>query len=94
MQSQTTPVQLAGSRGPSAASIWEVAIKASLGRPDFSVDSRVLRRGLLDNEYLELPITGAHAAGVSALLLDRTPGAVPHDDVITSLQQVPARVAA
>lgn len=39
-------------------------------------------------------VLGARAAGVRALLLDRTPGAVPGDDVVTSLMQVPARVAA
>lgn len=51
----------------SAASIWEVSIKAALGRPDFTADPRVLRRGLLDNGYLELPVTGAHAAAVVGL---------------------------
>jgi PIN domain nuclease of toxin-antitoxin system len=51
----------------SAASLWEVAIKSSLGRDDFQVDARVLRRGLLDNGYTELPITSAHAAAVSSL---------------------------
>lgn len=51
----------------SAASIWEVAIKMGLGRPDFAVDPRQLRRGLLSNGYLELPITGEHAVEVSEL---------------------------
>lgn len=51
----------------SAASIWEVAIKSGLGRRDFDVDPRVLRRGLLENGYTELPITGAHAAAVDLL---------------------------
>ena len=51
----------------SAASIWEVVIKASLGRPDFSVDARTLRRGLLDNAWYELPVSGLHAAAVSHL---------------------------
>ena len=51
----------------SAASIWEVAIKNGLGRPDFSVDPRVLRRGLLEHGYVELPVTGAHAAAVDVL---------------------------
>jgi PIN domain nuclease of toxin-antitoxin system len=51
----------------SAASIWEIAIKNSLGRDDFRADPRVLRRGLLDNGYLELPITGQHAANVDSL---------------------------
>ncbi len=31
----------------SAASLWEVAIKRGLGREDFKVDARLLRRGLL-----------------------------------------------
>lgn len=35
----------------SAASIWEIVIKSSLGREDFKVDASVLRRGLLDNGY-------------------------------------------
>lgn len=48
----------------SAASIWEVAIKRSLGREDFTAEPRVLRRALLDNGYAELPVTGAHAAAV------------------------------
>lgn len=48
----------------SAASIWEISIKMSLGRDDLVADPRVLRRGLLDNGYTELPITGAHAAAV------------------------------
>lgn len=51
----------------SAASIWEISIKNSLGRDDFRADSHVLRRGLLDNGYLELPITGQHAAHVASL---------------------------
>mgnify|MGYP001243302364 CR=1 FL=1 len=51
----------------SAASLWEVMIKAGLGRDDFRVDARVLRRGLLDNGYTELPITSAHAVAVSGL---------------------------
>jgi len=45
----------------SAASLWEVAIKRGLGRDDFRVDPRLLRRGLLADGYDELPITGAHA---------------------------------
>lgn len=51
----------------SAASIWEVAIKAALDRPDFSVAPGVLRRGLIESGYLELDITSAHAAAVSHL---------------------------
>lgn len=51
----------------SAASLWEIAIKSGLGRDDFSVDAAVFRRGLLDNGYTELPITGQHAVGVNTL---------------------------
>ncbi|MCY3689373.1 MAG: type II toxin-antitoxin system VapC family toxin [Gammaproteobacteria bacterium] len=51
----------------SAASIWEVAIKNGLGRPDFRADPRLLRRGLLENGYIELPVTGAHAAEIDLL---------------------------
>lgn len=51
----------------SAASIWEIAIKNSLGRVDFKVDARVLRRGLLDNDYAELAIVSAHAVFVESL---------------------------
>ncbi len=51
----------------SAASLWEIAIKRSLGRPDFDVDARVLRRGLLDHGYVELPVTSAHAVAIDLL---------------------------
>ena len=51
----------------SAASVWEVAIKNGLGREDFRVEPRVLRRGLLDNGYVELPITSQHAVGIDSL---------------------------
>ncbi|MER9896410.1 type II toxin-antitoxin system VapC family toxin [Mesorhizobium sp. M0119] len=51
----------------SAASLWEIAIKCSLGRSDFRVDTRLLRRGLIDNGYHELPITGEHAIAVEGL---------------------------
>jgi len=53
----------------SAASLWEITIKRGLGREDFQVDGRVLRRGLLDNGYLELPITSQHALAVETLPL-------------------------
>ena len=51
----------------SAASLWEVAIKSGLGHANFNVDPRLLRRGLLENGYAELPITGAHAVTVDLL---------------------------
>jgi PIN domain nuclease of toxin-antitoxin system len=51
----------------SSASLWEVAIKHGLGRADFRIDARLLRRGLLDNGYDELPITSEHAVALDSL---------------------------
>jgi PIN domain nuclease of toxin-antitoxin system len=51
----------------SAASLWEIAIKHGLGRADFQVDARLLRRGLLDNGYSELPIGSEHAVAIDSL---------------------------
>lgn len=51
----------------SAASIWEVAIKNSLGREDFHADPGLLRRGLLENDYKELAIDGRHGVAVNLL---------------------------
>jgi len=51
----------------SPVSLWEIAIKRGLGRTDFQVDARVLRRGLLDNGYAELPLTGEHAVAIEGL---------------------------
>jgi PIN domain nuclease of toxin-antitoxin system len=51
----------------SAASMWEVAIKHGLGRDDFRVNARLLRRGLLDNGYTELPIASEHAVAIDCL---------------------------
>ena len=51
----------------SVASVWEVAIKRGLGRPNFQVDPGVLRRGLLENGYGELTITSDHAIAVGLL---------------------------
>jgi len=51
----------------SPASVWEIAIKNALGKPDFRVDPHLFRRALLDNGYVELPITSAHTAGIANL---------------------------
>jgi PIN domain nuclease of toxin-antitoxin system len=51
----------------SAASLWEIAMKLGLGRKDFQVDPRLLRRGLLDNGYNELPVLSAHVVVVESL---------------------------
>lgn len=49
----------------SAASVWEIAIKNGLGREDFQVEPRRLRRGLLDNGWRELAILSEH--GIATL---------------------------
>ena len=51
----------------SVVSLWEVAIKTSLGRPDFRVDGGALRQGLLAQGFGELPITAEHALAVQQL---------------------------
>ena len=51
----------------SSASLWEIAIKSGRRRDDFEVDVRSLRRGLLDNGYRELPVTGEHAVAIDGL---------------------------
>ena len=51
----------------SAASIWEVAIKRGLDRPDFRTDPGVLRGGLLENGYRELAVEGRHCLPLMTL---------------------------
>lgn len=51
----------------SAVNIWEVAIKHALGMPGFVVDPSVLRAGLLDLGYSELPVTSLHSIEVATL---------------------------
>ena len=51
----------------SAASLWEIAIKTALDRPDFRVDGAQLRAACLAAGYVELPVSGLHALGVSDL---------------------------
>lgn len=51
----------------SAASLWEVSIKCGLGRKDFKADPRILRRGLLDNGYGEIPIHSDHVVVLDTL---------------------------
>jgi hypothetical protein len=45
--------------------LWEVSIKRGLGREDFRVDPRLLRHGLLDHGYIELPTTSRELAEVA-----------------------------
>jgi PIN domain nuclease of toxin-antitoxin system len=51
----------------SSVVIWEVTIKAALGRKGFTVDPRLLRRGLLNNGAAELAITSDHGLAVADL---------------------------
>jgi PIN domain nuclease of toxin-antitoxin system len=51
----------------SAIAIWEIAIKGSLGRPDFDVEPQLVRSALLRAGFIELPVTGAHALAVRDL---------------------------
>ena len=51
----------------SVVSIWEVAIKASLGRSDFQVNPPSLRMGLLQEGFRELPIQTEHVLTVQHL---------------------------
>ena len=49
----------------SAASIWELAIKASLGRLD--LDDADLLEEIEANDFVELPMTARHALAAAAL---------------------------
>jgi PIN domain nuclease of toxin-antitoxin system len=51
----------------SAASLWEIAIKAALRKPDFKADVALLRPALVEMGFVELPVSGAHALKVAAL---------------------------
>lgn len=51
----------------SAASLWEIMIKSSLQRADFQVNASLLRQGLIENGYIELPILSKHVLTLNAL---------------------------
>lgn len=44
----------------STASLWEIAIKTMLRRPDFQIDVSSFRKTLRDMAVEELPVTGEH----------------------------------
>lgn len=54
----------------SAASIWEIAIKARLGK--IHVDLEALIAAIETSGFVELPVRAAHAAGVAHLPLHHT----------------------
>lgn len=51
----------------SAASLWEIAIKAGLGRPDFAFDPQLILRAALDTGFTELPVNSDAAILVANL---------------------------
>jgi PIN domain nuclease of toxin-antitoxin system len=51
----------------SAASIWEIAIKAQLGRVDFAVAPRAIAEAALLAGFRELPVDSVFAAMVAEL---------------------------
>ncbi|WP_259721033.1 type II toxin-antitoxin system VapC family toxin [Synechococcus sp. CS-1328] len=51
----------------SVVSLWEVAIKSSLGRADFQVEAAALRLSLLGQGLRELPVRAEHALAVQHL---------------------------
>jgi PIN domain nuclease of toxin-antitoxin system len=48
----------------SVVSLWEIVIKRGMGRTDFQVEPRSLRRNLIDNGYTELTIVSEHTFAV------------------------------
>ena len=58
----------------SVASIWEIVIKRGLGREDFKVEPRRLRKLLVTHGYRELPVVAEHVFTVETLpLLHKDP---------------------
>ena len=51
----------------SAASLWEIAIKAARGREDFVADTAAIRETLEANGFHELPVSAQHAVQLSRL---------------------------
>jgi PIN domain nuclease of toxin-antitoxin system len=51
----------------SAASIWEISIKAALGRADFKVTPGEILAAALDTGFAELPVRAAAALKVAEL---------------------------
>jgi PIN domain nuclease of toxin-antitoxin system len=51
----------------SSASVWEIAIKAGLGRAEFNVEPAELVAAALDSGFVELPVRSAAAIKVATL---------------------------
>ncbi len=67
--------------------LWEVAIKTSLGRPEFTVDAAVLRRWLQSEAFTELPIKPEHILQVAHLAWHHRD---PFDRLLVAQAQVEA----
>ena len=53
----------------SVASLWEVAIKATLGKKGFDAGAASLRESLAESGFRELQVSGTHAEAVERLPL-------------------------
>jgi PIN domain nuclease of toxin-antitoxin system len=51
----------------SVVNLWEIVIKTGRGRLDFQIDAAKVRRNLLNNGYVEVPIESNHVIAVSTL---------------------------
>lgn len=74
----------------SAASIWEIAIKSTLDRPDFPFDPELTLKLAKQTGFTELPVSGEVALRVRSLPLHHRD---PFDRLlIAQAQQMPARL--
>lgn len=53
----------------SAVSIWEIAIKTSLGRANFAYSPEQIAQAAQETGFIELPVTFGHAAKIAGLPL-------------------------
>jgi PIN domain nuclease of toxin-antitoxin system len=53
----------------SAISIFEIAVKERLAKRGFDVEASAIRRMMIENDFVELPVSGLHAAHVATLPL-------------------------
>ncbi len=51
----------------SAASVWEMSIKAALGRPDFQTSPQTVVQAALSSGFAELPVRSSAALKVASL---------------------------
>lgn len=51
----------------SVVSVWEIAIKAALGRSDFAYDAETIRAAAVATGFTELPVLSVHAVAVGRL---------------------------